>query len=82
MKGVVGDADAFLPLNHAGHGASDKPRPPFGSAEFNILFAALFAPLRHLSAIQQRRFEHDFGVPAERVFGPLLGRLDVAARSL
>ena len=74
--------NAFLPLNHAGHGAPDKPRPPFGPAEFNILFAALFAPLRQLSATQQRRFEHDFGVPAERVFDPLLGHLDAAARSL
>jgi len=75
--------NAFLPLHpHAGHGAPDKPRPPFALAEFNILFAALFAPLRQLSAIQQRRFEHDFGVPAERVFGPLLSHLDGAVQSL
>jgi hypothetical protein len=74
--------NAFLPLHHVGHGAPEKPRPPFAVAEFNILFSALFGPLRHLSATQQRRFENDFGVPSERVFGPLLSHLDSPARSL
>lgn len=73
-------ANAFVPT---APGTDKTPPPVFGKAEFNILFAGLFGPLRRLSDAQAVRFERDFGAAAaDALLAPLWANLEASGASL
>jgi len=48
-----------------------SPRRPFGDEDFELMFAALFGPLKRLSQEEQQAFKTAFGKTADEVFAPL-----------
>jgi hypothetical protein len=68
--------NAFMPRH-----PSEDPQG-FGTEEFNVMFAALFGPLRSLSAAEALAFERHFKASSEHVFGPLLAELEAAGATL
>jgi hypothetical protein len=68
--------NAFVPRH-----PSDEPQA-FAAAEFNLMFAALFGPLRDLSRQESVAFEQHFGIAAAQLFGPLLSELEAAGAPL
>lgn len=63
-------SNAFLPL------ARDEDKPhPFGPAEFNTMFGALFGPLRRLSMEDEDAFVQAIGASPAHVFGDLWSHL-------
>lgn len=72
-------ANAFLPKNKT----EDEPvRPPFGPDQFNLLFAALFGPLRRLSDGDKAAFKNAFGQTVEVAFGPIWQSLKAGGAKL
>jgi hypothetical protein len=57
---------AFLPLPQ-----DDSPPPPFNADQFNLMFAALFGSVRHLSPQDRLLFERAFKLTPETAFGQL-----------
>jgi hypothetical protein len=53
-----------------------EEQPVFGTTEFNMMFAALFGPLRDLAATDSLAFERHFGTSPAQLFGPLLRQLE------
>jgi len=53
-----------------------KEPHPFGANEFNLIFAALFGPLRRLSAADEAHFAEVMRDPPQKVFGELWANLE------
>jgi hypothetical protein len=69
-------SNAFLPRH-----PNDEARS-FGVNEFNLMFGALFGPLRHLSGPDLLAFERNFGSAPQRLFGSLLRELEISGAFL
>ena len=61
---------AFLPLPQ-----EDAPPPPFDTEQFNLMFAALFGPIRHMGSADRIDFERKFKMPPETAFGQVWSEL-------
>ncbi len=56
------------------HDGQEKPHL-FGQKEFKIFFTHLFKPLRELNSADEKRFEAEFGAPANSIIGTFMVRL-------
>lgn len=68
---------AFVPRPHG-----DDGHPPFGGAEFNLLFAALYRPLRHLRGADLELFSKLAGGAPEMVLTRFFGDLEACGADL
>lgn len=64
--------NVFLPRQ------APEEAPPFGKEEFNLMFGALFAPMRDLTPGERLAFQQDFGAGADHVLGPIFAELEAA----
>jgi len=66
-------SNAFIPLPN-----ETEPEEPqvFGAEEFNLLFAALYGPLRHLSIEDEAHFTEALGTAPEKAFGDIWANLE------
>lgn len=66
-------SNAFIPRHPSATTAEAKP---FGTKQFNSLFACLFGPMRSLSQADRILFERSMGVPPQTAFGTLWANLE------
>lgn len=64
-------ANAFIPLAHT----EEEGKAPFGVAEFNLMFTALYRPLLTMAAADDAAFTRQFGAPPARLIAPLVEKL-------
>lgn len=64
--------NVFLPRQ------TPEEAPPFGKDEFNLMFGALFAPMRELSPGERLAFQRDFGAGVDQVLGTIFAELEAS----
>lgn len=71
MHAVSIGPNAFVPLAHT----EEEDKAPFGVAEFNRLFTALYRPLLWMSAGDDAAFTRQFGAPPAKLIAPFVEKL-------